>query len=145
MYVDNHDMLLIRRFESSDMVRQGGRRLRRKSVLSRLTFAHYRFRSFLEWKVERAGKAAVLAVNEACTSKACSWSGQVIDNLGGRKVVTGGDGLRLGRDINGAWGLFLRALGDTPAPMWSEQVQHSLGQCVKWIDHRADAGWRCWR
>ena len=111
--VDNYDVILIPRFESSDMVRRGVRRLRKKSVRSLLSFAHYRFRSFLEWKAEQAGKT-VLVVNEAYTSKTCSWSGEIINNLGGRKVVTGKDGIRLDRDINGARGIFLRALGDTP-------------------------------
>ena len=111
--VDNYDVILIPRFESSDMVRRGARRLRRKSVRNLLTFAHYRFRSFLQWKAEQMGKT-VLVVNEAYTSKTCSWSGEMIGNLGGRKVVTGSDGVRLDRDINGARGIFLRALGDTP-------------------------------
>ena len=111
--VDNYDVILIPRFESSDMVRRGARRLSRKSVRNLLTFAHYRFRSFLEWKAEQTGKT-VLVVNEAYTSKTCSWSGEIIGNLGGRKVVTGIDGIRLDRDINGARGIFLRALGDTP-------------------------------
>ena len=111
--VDNYDVILIPRFESSDMVRRGARQLRRKSVRSLLTFAHYRFRSFLEWKAEKEGKT-VLVVNEAYTSKTCSWSGEIIENLGGRKVVTGSDGVRMDRDINGARGIFLRALGDTP-------------------------------
>ena len=111
--VDNYDVILIPRFVSSDMVRRGARRLRKKSVRSLLTFAHYRFRSFLGWKAWQMGKM-VLVVNEAYTSKTCSWSGEIIDNLGGRKVVTGSDGVRLDRDINGARGIFLRALGDTP-------------------------------
>ena len=119
---DNYDVILIPRFESSDMVRRGARRLRRKNVRNLLTFAHYRFRSFLEWKAEQTGKT-VLVVNEAYTSKTCSWSGEIIQNLGGRKIVTGRDGVRLDRDINGARGIFLRALGDTPL------LQLGLSRC----------------
>ena len=111
--VDNYDVILIPSFQSSDMVVRGARRLRRKSVRSLLTFAHYRFRSFLQWKAEQMGKT-VLVVNEAYTSKTCSWNGEIIDNLAGRKVVQGSDGIRLDRDINGARGIFLRALRDTP-------------------------------
>ena len=55
-----------------------------------------------------------MVVNEAYTSKTCSWSGEIIRNLGGRKVVRGSDGVSLERDINGARGIFLRALGDSP-------------------------------
>ena len=40
-------------------------------------------------------------------------------NLGGRKVVTGSDGVSLDRDVNGASGIFLRALVDTP---WLQAV-----------------------
>ena len=38
----------------------------------------------------------------------------MISNLKGRQVVEGSDGFRLDRDINGARGIFLRAMGDTP-------------------------------
>ena len=53
-------------------------------------------------------------VNEAYTSKTCSWSGEVIGNLGGRKYIKGSGGVVMERDINGARGSFLRALGDSP-------------------------------
>ena len=56
-----------------------------------------------------------LLVNEAYTSKTCSWSGEIVPDLGGAKRITGKDGVTLDRDINGARGVFLRALGDTPA------------------------------
>ena len=54
-------------------------------------------------------------VNEAYTSKTCSWSGEIIAKLGGRKTITGSDGVSVDRDLNGARGIFLRALADTPA------------------------------
>ena len=56
-----------------------------------------------------------MLVNEADTSKTCSWNGEIIPKLGDRRVVVGSDGVRVNRDINGARGIFLRALGDTPA------------------------------
>ena len=49
------------------------------------------------------------------SAKTCSWTGEVKNNLGGAKVMVGSDGQRMDRDINGARGIFLRALGDTPA------------------------------
>ncbi len=112
--VDNFDLILIPAFETSDMARRGARKLRAKSVRSMLTFAHFRFRQFLAWKAWQAGKQ-VLVVNEAYTSKTCSWSGEIIANLGGRRVIRGADGVELDRDINGARGIFLRALGDIPS------------------------------
>ena len=95
------------------MTKRGARKLRAKSVRSLLTYAHYRFQGFLIWKAWQNGKDVIL-VNEAYTSKTCSWSGEIIENLGGRRIVTGSDGTRVDRDINGARGIFLRALGDTP-------------------------------
>ena len=102
----------------------GARKLRSKSVRSLLTYAHYRFQQFLVWKAWQSGKDVVL-VNEAYTSKTCSWSGEIILNLGGRQVVAGSDGVRVNRDINGARGIFLRALGDTPA--LREAAQEHIG------------------
>ena len=67
-------------------------------------------------KIHRAaefGKQVVI-VNETYTSKTCSWNGELIPNLGGHKVVTGSDDVSLDRDVNGARGIFLRALVDTP-------------------------------
>ena len=111
---DSFDVILLPTFETSGMTQRGARKLRSKSVRSLLTYAHYRFQRFLAWKAWQSGKDLLL-VNEAYTSKTCSWSGEIIPNLGGRRVVAGSDGVRLNRDINGARGIFLRALGDTPA------------------------------
>ena len=119
---DNFDIILLPSFETSEMVLRGQRKLRRKSVRNLLTFAHYRFQQFLAWKCKQTGKALFI-VNEAYTSKTCSWSGEIISNLGGRRVVTGSDGISMERDQNGARGIFLRALGDTPL------LQFGLGRC----------------
>ena len=115
--VDNFDLVLLPAFETREMVQRGRRRIRSKSVRSMLSFAHYQFQQFLLWKAW-AGKQ-VLLVNEAYTSKTCSWSGEIVANLGGRREIAGSDGVRLDRDINGARGIFLRALGDTPSLMSS--------------------------
>ena len=56
-----------------------------------LTYTHYRFQRFLAWKCWQAGKQLLL-VNEAYTSKTCSWSGEIIPSLGGRKTIVGSDG-----------------------------------------------------
>ena len=125
--VDNFDIILLPAFETSDMGRRGARKLRSKSVRSLLTYAHYRFQRFLAWKAWQTGKD-VLLVNEAYTSKTCSWNGEIIPNLGGHRVVAGSDGLRVNRDINGARGIFLRALGDTPA--LREAAQEYIGNCA---------------
>ena len=116
--VDNFDLILLPTFETSQMVQRGKRKIRTKSVRSMLTFAHYRFQKFLLWKAWEEGKQ-VLLVNEAYTSRTCSWNGDVIPNLGGRRWIQASDGVRMERDINGARGIFLRALGDTPSLMQS--------------------------
>ena len=125
--VDHFDIILLPAFETSEMVLRGARKLRAKSVRSMLTYAHYRFQQFLRWKCWQTGKALLL-VNEAYTSKTCSWSGEIIANLGGRKVIIGSDGIRVNRDTNGARGIFLRALGDNPA--LREVAQEHIGDCA---------------
>lgn len=125
--VDHFDVILLPTFETSDMARRNARKLRSKSVRSLLTYAHYRFQRFLAWKAWQSGKD-VLLVNEAYTSKTCSWSGEIIPNLGGRRVIAGSDGLLVDRDINGARGIFLRALGDTPA--LRDSAQEYIGNCA---------------
>ena len=90
------------------------RKIGRKSVRAMLTWAHYRFRQHLLHKAAERG-VRVLVVNEAYTSKTCSNCGWVKQNLGGAKAWTcSGCGIRHDRDINGARGIYLRALGDTP-------------------------------
>ncbi len=128
--VDHFDIILLPTFEISDMARRGARKLRSKSVRSLLTYAHYRFQQFLKWKCWQTGKQLLL-VNEAYTSKTCSWSGEIIDNLGGRKVIAGSDGIRVDRDTNGTRGIFLRALGDTPA--LRNAAQEHIGDCATGI------------
>ena len=112
--VDNYDVILLPTFETTEMVVRGRRCLRRKSVRSMLTFAHYRFKQFLKHKAFETGKL-VFNVNEAYTSKTVSWTGERVKNLGGAKVIRSRiDGQAMDRDLNGARGIFLRALGDTP-------------------------------
>ena len=111
--VDNFDVILLPDFKTSGMVTRGQRRIRSKTVRNLLSFAHHRFRNFLKHKAAENGRT-VLIVNEAYTSKTVSWTGEVNHKLGGRKTVTSCDGRGMDRDHNGARGIFLRALGDTP-------------------------------
>ena len=67
----------------------------------------------------------VIDCNEAYTSKTVSWTGEVIDNLGGSRVIKSpSTGLKMDRDLNGARGIFLRALVDTP---W---LRNHLNLCI---------------
>ena len=78
-----------------------------------LTLSHYRFKQHLKNKAKEVG-AIVIDVNEAYTSKTVSWTGHLVKNLGGAKVIKDTAGNKMDRDLNGARGIFLRALGDSP-------------------------------
>jgi putative transposase len=121
--VDNFDVILWPTFEVSQMVVKSSRKIRAKSVRQMLSLSHYRFECFLKHKAKETGKL-VLDVNEAYTSKTVSWIGEIIPNLGGRKVIKGSDGLKMDRDLNGARGIFLRALVDTPS------LRDCLSECI---------------
>ena len=56
----------------------------------------------------------MLDVNEAYTSKTRSWDGSIKSNLGGASVIRDESGFGMDRDVNGARGIFLRSLGDSP-------------------------------
>ena len=112
--VNSFDVILLPTFETSEMVERSRRRIRSKTVRNLLNLAHYKFKLFIKNKAAEVG-AIVLEVNEAYTTKTVSWTGEVLENLGGTSVVVAQDGERMDRDYNGARGIYLRALGDTPA------------------------------
>lgn len=112
--VENFDVILLPTFETQQMSRRSTRKIGHKSVRSMLTWAHYRFKQFLKFKAAEFGKL-VLDVNEAWTSKTVSWTGEIQAGLGGAKSIRSHvTGDEMDRDINGARGVFLRALGDHP-------------------------------
>ena len=112
--VDNFDVILLPTFETSQMVSKSRRKLRNKSVRQMLTLSHYEFKTFLKWKAWEQSKL-VLDCNEAYTSKTVSWTGEIIKNLGGARTIKSlSTGLKMNRDLNGARGIFLRALVDAP-------------------------------
>lgn len=121
--VDNFDVILLPSFETSQMASKAKRRIRAKSVRQMLTLSHYQFKEFLKHKAFETGKI-VLEVNEAYTSKTVSWTGEIVRNLGGAKVIKASNGQTMNRDLNGARGIFLRALVDTP---W---LREYLNLCV---------------
>ena len=112
--VNSFDVILLPGFETSEMVERGRRRIRSKTVRNLLNLAHYKFKLFIKNKAAETG-AVVLDVDEAYTSKTVSWTGEVLEGLGSASVVVAQDGERMDRDYNGARGIYLRALGDTPA------------------------------
>ena len=82
------------------MTRRAGRRIRSKTARTMLSFRHYEFGPRwlnavtisamvglqFQWSVMAWQRGAVvLDVNEAYTSKTCSWDGSIKSNLGGRR------------------------------------------------------------
>jgi putative transposase len=111
---DNFDVILLPTFETSSMVSKSRRKLKNKSVRQMLTLSHYEFKTFLKWKAWEQSKV-VIDCNEAYTSKTVSWTGELVKNLGGARTIKSlSTGLKMNRDLNGARGIFLRALVDTP-------------------------------
>jgi putative transposase len=112
--VDNFDVILLPTFETSQMVGKSYRKLRSKTVRAMLTWAHYQFKMRLKNKALELGKK-VIDVCEAYTSKTVSWTGKV-KKVGGSRVIRSG-GITLDRDLNGARGIFVRSLVDSPTLM----------------------------
>ena len=80
-----------------------------------LNWSHYRFKEFLKHKAFETS-TIVIDCCEAYTFKTVSWTGELVHNLGGGKVIKSKiDNRVMDRDQNGARGIFLRALVDTPS------------------------------
>ena len=109
----NYRVILLPTFEIQDMTMRASRKIRSKTARMMLSFRHYEFKRRLRWKAWQRG-VLVLDVNEAYTSRTRSWDGTVDAKLGGARVVRDGNGFGMDRDVNGARGIFLRALGDSP-------------------------------
>jgi putative transposase len=104
----NYDLILLPKFETSKMVQRSYRKIRSKTARAMLTFAHYKFKMFLNHKANE-NNAKVLEVCEAYTSKTKSWSGEIVKNLGGNKYIKEKD-LILDRDFNGARNILVKTL-----------------------------------
>ena len=107
--VTNFDIILLPTFETKQMTKRGARNLRKKSVRQMLTLSHYRFKMFLKHKALEYG-VQVVDVCEAYTSRTVSWTGEVVANLGGSKVIKSSEGHRMDRDLNGARGIFIKTV-----------------------------------
>ncbi len=127
--MDKFDVILLLTFETSEMVERGHRRIRSRAARNLLSLAHYRFGMFLRHKAVEMG-AVVLSVNEAYTTKTVSWTGELLEDVGGASVVVGRDGERMDRDYNGARGIYLRALGDTKVSAAVGSTINDLPACA---------------
>ncbi|MBK1695617.1 transposase, partial [Chromatium weissei] len=110
--VKNFELILLPTFETQAMTSQAGRKIKSKTVRSLLSFAHYRFKQFIQHKAFEYGKR-VVDVNEAYTSKTHPETGG-IKHIGGAKFIRLLSGEWVDRDLVGARNILLRALVDTP-------------------------------
>ena len=107
--VTNFDIILLPTFETKQMTKRGGRKLRSRTARQMLTLSHYRFKVFLKQKAKEYG-VQVKDVCEAYTSKTVSWTGELVANLGGSKVIKSSEGQSMDRDLNGARGIFIKSV-----------------------------------
>ena len=87
-------------------------KLHSKTCRAMLNFAHAKFRDLLTYKAKEYS-CKVFVQNEAHTSKTCSFCGTQ-QKIGSKKIMNCACGKELGRDFNGARGIFLRAMIDHP-------------------------------
>jgi putative transposase len=105
--LDNWDVIVIPKFETSQMSAKYKRKLRKKSVRAMMTFSHYRFLEYLKFQASLRGKV-IFHQDESYTSKTASWTGEIKKSSGAKYIVSGQQ--KVDRDFNGARGIFLRAL-----------------------------------
>jgi putative transposase len=107
---DNFDIILLPKFETSQMVSRQRRKIRSKTARAMLNFSHYRFKQFLKHKALETGKA-VMDITEEYTSKTVSWTGEVVE-IGSAKKIKDKNGNRMDRDLNGARNILIKSLSD---------------------------------
>lgn len=111
--VENFDLIVLPKFDSKSMSLKGNRKISTKVVRKMMSLKHSQFRNILVDKAILKGKVVVTDVVEGGTSKSCCLCGWIDQNLQGKKVFVcrnSNCGLIIGRDNNGARGIFIRAL-----------------------------------
>jgi len=106
--VQNYDVIFLPTFETQKMSKKQGRRIRRRTTREMLSLGHHEFKLRIKWYAKKYGKH-VVDCNESYTSKTRSWSGEIDDKLGGRKIIKDNDFI-VDRDVNGARGILLKQL-----------------------------------
>ena len=104
--------ILLASFETSQMVSKYNRKIRNRSVRNLLTFAHYRFATFLKHKAFEYGKK-VKEVSEEYTSKINPLTGET-GNVGSAKHLKIGKEIWINRDLCASFNIMLKTLGDFP-------------------------------
>ena len=107
----NYRVILLPKFETSQMMKQFNRRISRKTVRQMVTWAHYRFQQRILCKQKEFPWCRVIICDEAYTSKTCGKCGFLHNKLGGSKGFKCPKcGLHADRDIHAARNILLRFL-----------------------------------
>ena len=107
-----YDCIVVPPFNAHCLSRKGSRQISNKTVRGLMTWAHGSFRERLQSMAAARGKVVILQ-DEAYTSKTCSSCGWLDNKLKGKRVFACKKcGMKVDRDVNGARGIFLRALLD---------------------------------
>jgi len=110
----NFENVYIPSFNVKQMTKKSNKTLTKNTKKAMLNWSHYAFRMRLIHQARKNG-ANVWVTNESYTSKTCTRCGELNDNLGSKKVFNCTKcHLKIGRDINGARNILLRALVDSP-------------------------------
>lgn len=107
----NYEIILLPKFEASQMVLKNKRKIRSKTARAMLTWSHFRFRMFLLHKIREYKYCKVIEYTEEYTSKTCGHCGQINDKLGGSKTFRCDScKVEMDRDANGARNILLKLL-----------------------------------
>ena len=106
--VQKYDVIFLPTFETQKMSKKQGRRICRRITREMLSLGHYEFKLRIKWYAKKYGKH-VVDCNESYTSKTRSWSGEIDNKLGGKKIIKD-DNFIVDRDVNGARGILLKQL-----------------------------------
>ena len=94
------------------MTQRAGRKIRSKTARMMLTFRHYEFKRRLQWKAWQRG---ALVLDVGGVHQQDPQLGRYREHQVGRaKAIRDDTGFGMDRDVNGARGIFLRALGASP-------------------------------
>lgn len=118
----NYQVIFLPTFETSQMVKRAKRKINKKSARQMLTWAHYRFKQIIKHQADKNG-SIVVDVSEAYTSKTCGNCGHIHRKLGGSKVFKCPNCQTvIGRDLNGARNILLRALSDSTCSVSNDGI-----------------------
>jgi len=98
-------VILLPKFDTSQMVKRRGRRLNKKTTRGLLTWGHFKFRQRLLQMAELLRRCTVVICDESYTSTTCDAYGNIHKNMSGNKTFLCPNpscSYVAGRDANGA-------------------------------------------